>query len=217
MLCLNIAKEWEHMSKTKEEEHRLVNNRKDFLTPLQKKILLFLTNNHPSTINEAVKGTNGNYRSSWTAFKELMKKKLIKEVGLKPYRGQEYPRYWSTESGILYSMTEGIKPEILLKKSQEIYPENKILHFLLEILPILGKQNINDMLYMAIVTDGKIPQNDLISIFARQKQLTDFDIKRYNSILKKYPDIYKQHKDFIRQAKKNLKALSDIFDDESEG
>jgi hypothetical protein len=212
-----MTKEWEHMSKPKEEQHRLVNNRKDFLTPLQKRILLFLTNNHPSTINEVVKGTKGNYRSSWTAFKELMKKNLIKEVGSKSYRGQEYPRYWSTEGGVLYSMTVGTKPEILLRKSQEIYPGKKDLHFLLEILPILGKENINDMAYIAIVTDGKIPQGDLISIFARQKKLTDFEIKRYNSILKKYPERFKQHKDFFKQVKKNLKALSDIFDDESEG
>ena len=199
------------MMKGKEKEHKLSINEQKFLTPLQKKILLFLAVNYPATKNETVKAISGNYRSSWDAFKELEKKNLIKPVSLKNYRGRDYPRFWATENGILIAMSERAKPEILLRRTLEIYPENRELQFLIEVIPILGESAYN-MLYLAIVTNDKIDQSDLISIFATQKKLTDEEKRKYNSILKRYPERFKQHADYIKRVSKNLKDLSDMFD-----
>jgi len=142
---------------------------------------------------------------------EIEKKNLIKAIGLKVYRGREYPRFWVTENGIVLAMSERAKPEILLRKTRELYSENRELQFLIEVVPILGESAYN-MLYLAVVTDGKIDQGDLISIFAAQGKLTDEEIRQYHLILKKYPERYKQHADYIKRVSKNLKDLPDIFD-----
>ena len=196
------------MLKKKGKEHI---SKQQFLTPLQKKILLFLTINDPHDINETVKAVEGNYRSIWAVFKELKKKDLIKEINLKEYRGRKYPRYWATEMGIIFALSERVEPEILLKKTREIYPENRNLQFLIETIPILGKSALN-MLYLSVETGGKIEEGDLISIFASQRKLSPKKIKKYNSVAKRYPERYKQTQDYIIETKKNLKDLSDLFD-----
>ena len=198
--------------KKKDKEHKLTINKREFLTPLQKKILLFLAINYPHTINETVKATRGNYRSSWDAFKELEKKKLIAPVDQKVYRGREYPRYWVTENGILLALSERVNPEILLKKTQEIYPEKKDLQFLIEMIPILG-ETAYDMTYLSVITNGKVDQSDLIRMFTLQDKLSLKLIKKYNSILKKYPKRYKQQVDFVKQVSKNVQELLEMYDE----
>jgi hypothetical protein len=199
------------MIEKKEKEHMLMINKNEFLTPLQKKLLLSLAVSKPQTKNEAVRAIGGNYRSGWDALRELEKKNLIKAVSHKLYRGRVYPRYWVTENGILLALSEKTKPGILLRRTQEIYPENRNLQFLIEAIPILGESAFN-MVRLAVKTSGKIDQNDLISIFAAQKKLDDEELRRYNSILKKYPERYKQHVDYIKRVRKNLKDLSEMFD-----
>jgi hypothetical protein len=197
---------------TKEaEEHKLTINPQDFLTALQRKILLFLAVDYPRTMNSTVRAMSGNYRSSWDAFKELEEKKLIKPVSIKFYKGRKYPQFWATENGILIAMSEGADPKILLRRTQAIYPDNKELQFLVETIPILGESAYN-MLYLAVITNGKIEESDLISVFAAQKKLTEEEKRRYNEILKRYPERHKQHADFIKRARKNLKELSDMLD-----
>jgi len=200
------------MIEKKAKEHKLIHNRQEFLTPLQEKILLFLASNYPMTKNETTRGISGNYRSSWDALKELEKKKLIQAVSQKVYRGREYPRYWVTENGILLALSNRLKPETLLRKTKEIYPEKKNLHFLIEIVPILG-ESAYDMLSLAVVTNGKFEKSDIIQIYASQGKLNDEEIKKYNSILKNYPEIYKHHVDFMKQASKNLKDLLKMYDE----
>ena len=190
-------------------EHTL--NTNHFITPLQKKILLFLAVDRPLTINETVKSIKGNYRSSWDAFKELELKKLVKNVGFKTYRNVEYPRYWLTENGVFFAISEKVDSSILFRRVQEIYPEKKELQFLIEVIPILGG-NIYDLIKLEVITNGKFDQNYLISIFASNKKLTDDEIKRYNSVLVKHPELYKQHKEYINKTQKNLKNLSDMLD-----
>jgi hypothetical protein len=199
------------MIEKKEKEHMLMINKNEFLTPLQKKLLLSLAVSKPQTKNEAVRAIGGNYRSGWDALRELEKKNLIKAVSHKLYRGRVYPRYWVTENGILLALSEKTKPGILLRRTQEIYPENRNLQFLIEAIPILGESAFN-MVRLAVKTSGKIDKNDLISIFAAQKKLDDEELRRYNSILKKYPERYKQHVDYIKRVRKNLKDLSEMFD-----
>ena len=211
MLFMNITNEGEHMIKKKKKEHNLPARKREFLTLLQKKILLFLATHQPLTINETVKAMKGNYRSSWDAFKELEEKNLIQEVTQKNYKGREYPRYWASESGILLAYSERAKPDVLLRKTQEIYPEKKDLQFLIEMLPLLGESTY-DMVYLSVVTNGKISQTDLTHMFSLQEKLSEKTIKKYNEVLKKYPERYQQQVDFIKQAQKNLKDLLAMYD-----
>ena len=87
---MNITKDREHMTKPKAPQHTSKPKTKNaFLPPLQRKVFLYLANNDPKNINETVKAIKGHYKSSWNAFNGLEKKKLVKIVSSKTYRGQE--------------------------------------------------------------------------------------------------------------------------------
>jgi hypothetical protein len=173
--------------------------------PLQKRIILYLAQSEPQTINQTRKGISGHYKSSWTAFKSLKRKGLIKETTSRNYRGRQYPCSWLTDLGVLFAIHEGAKPEVLLKTTREIYPENKDLHFLIEAVPILGKHAL-DVLYLAVLNRGVINQTDLIAIFAGQLQnkLNPKQITQFIEVLKKYPERH-------QQTRKNLRELSDLL------
>jgi len=196
------------MLKKQNKEHIL---NKQFLTPLQKKILLFLAVHDPMNIKELDDAIEGNYRSTWAVFQELKRKNLIEEITVKHYRGRDIPRFWLSEMGVIFVLSARIKPKVILKKTREIYPENRNLQFLIETVPILGKNGLN-MLYLSVVTNCRFEESDLISIFASQSKLSNKKIKKYNSIAKKYPERYKQTQDYIIETKKNLKDLSDLFE-----
>jgi hypothetical protein len=180
--------------------------------PLQKRIILHLTENGPQTINETMKGISGHYKSSWIAFHVLKKKGLIKEVTVRNYRGRDYPRFWVTDSGIFIALHEGTEPKTLLRKTLEVYPEDRKLQFLIEAVPILGK-NAFDVLYLAALSEGLIEQSDLTSIFAAQmqKKLTPKQIRQFIAVLNKYPEPHQQCKDYIKQTRQNLQELSDLL------
>ena len=187
-------------------------NKQNSFPPLQKRIILHLAQSKPQTINETAKGISGNhkgiprnYKSSWIAFKTLAEKGLIKHTTSKDYKGRQYPCSWLTDLGILLALHEGAKPEVLLKTTREIYPENKDLQFLIEAVPILGKHAL-DISYLAVLNRGVIEQTDLTSIFAAQMldKLTPKQITQFIAVLKKYPE---QH----QQTRKNLRELSDLL------
>ena len=180
--------------------------------PLQKRIILHLAESKPQTIYGTAKtisptkrGNPKNYKSSWVAFKTLEKKGLIKHTTSKSYKNRQYPCSWLTDLGVLLALHEGAKPEVLLKTTREIYPENKDLHFLIEAVPILGKHAL-DVLYLAVLNRGTINQTDLISIFAAQVQdkLTSKQISQFIEVLKRYPERH-------QQTRKNLRELSDLL------
>ena len=187
-------------------------SKKNSFPPLQKRIILHLAQSRPQTITETAKkisktkkGIPKNYKSSWIAFKVLKKKGLIKDVTSKDYRGRQYPCSWLTDLGILLALHEGAKPQVLLKTTREIYPDNKDLHFLIEAVPILGKHAL-DILYLAVLNRGVINQTDLISIFAAQLQnkLNPKQITQFVKVLKKYPERH-------QQTRKNLGELYELL------
>jgi hypothetical protein len=109
-------------------------------------------------------------------------------------------------------LCEGAKPETLLSRTLEIYPENGDLQFLIEAVPILGR-NAFDVLYLAALTNGQIEQTDVASILAAQMQRKFApEVKRqFIAVLKKYPETHQRFVDSVKQVRKNLTELSDLL------
>ena len=78
-------------------------------------------------------------------------------------------------------------------------------------LPLLGESTY-DMVYLSVVTNGKISQTDLTHMFSLQEKLSEKTIKKYNEVLKKYPERYQQQVEYMKQISKNLKELLDMYD-----
>jgi hypothetical protein len=183
---------------------------KELLHPLQQSMLLCLAASGPQTINETAKAISGHYRSSWNAMKALKEKGLIAENGLKTHHGREFPRFWLTELGILIALREGAKPETLLRKTRQMYPENKDLHFLIEVIPILDP-NVLDPAYVTLMDNREIELSDKISVLFAQVQigLSSDQKKRFNAVLKRYPKANQLVADFVQSVQKDLKKLAE--------
>jgi len=174
--------------------------------PLQKRVILYLAQTKPQTINEIAIGISRDWKTSSIAFKKLEKEGFVAKTGKsKHYRGRKFPYFWLTDLGVLLAICEGVKPEVLLKTTLEIYPENKDLQLIIETSPILGKQALA-VLYLVVLNRGEIKQTDLTSIFAAQmlNKLTTKQIKQFGKVLERYPERR-------QQTRKNLKELSDLL------
>lgn len=180
--------------------------------PLQKRIILHLAGCTPQTINETKEAISGHYKSTWTAFDVLKEKGLIREVASKSYRGREYPQFWLTELGIYLALCLGAKPNAVLRRTVEIYPEERNLQFTIETVPILGENAFN-ILRLAVLNKGVIEQGDLMSTFAAQmlKGLAPQQVGQFIAVLRKYPELHQQVVGFINQYRKNLEGLSDLL------
>lgn len=176
--------------------------------PLQKQIILHLAHSAPQTINEATKEIKGHYKSSWTAFNTLEKKGLITQVASKSYRGREYPESWLTERGILLALYLGAKPQIVLRRTIEIYPNERNLHFIIEAVLIF---RIPWMLlwHVEVIKEEAIKQEDLIPIFLVHiaMGLTLEQKKQFKHLFRKYPEQKQQYNDYFNEIHKSLKEL----------
>jgi len=189
------------------------------LPPLQKRVVLCLAQEGSQTKNEIK--TNiprlkyafarvAHYKPTWLAIKSLGQKGLVQEVGTKEYRGRKYSRYWLTDEGVLVALIEGANPETLLKKTREIYPENQILLYCLEIAPKLN-QKVLEIGWSAVKTKGKLEPIDLATILLTQMQTKTSDKPFWETveILKNYPKQYKSFKKQIEQMFENLSRLKE--------
>ena len=186
--------------------------KKNFLHPVQKKILLYLANNDPKDKNEVAEAIKGHYKSTWNAFNKLEEKNLIKIVSSKSYQGQEYPRYWLSPDGAFIALCEGAKPNSVIRRTNKIYPENKDLHYLLDSVSIIGNDAFN-IGYLAIISKGKLEQSDmaLMMITQLQKGLSDDSLLQFNKMLKKYPDQEQKFTDTFKKISENLQNLNELF------
>jgi signal recognition particle subunit SEC65 len=175
---------------------------------LQKRIILHLAKNKPQTINEIAKGIEGHYKSTWRNFKILVKENYIQNVmPPKEYQGRKYPRFWITDIGIYVALFEGAKPEPLLKKTLEIYPENQKLQFLIDVFPALEENALN-VLYMAALNKEALTLTQMALIFAAQMQeRSNPKHNEFHQALKWYPEVHQLFRDYISTTRKNLERL----------
>jgi hypothetical protein len=101
-----------------------------------------------------------------------------------------------------------VKQTALIKRTLEVYPENKDLLFLLEAMPI-PEANAFNIAYLAVLSKGKLSQSDLTTVYAAQLQnkLSPEETKQFITVLKKYPKQYQRCKDYIKLSQENLKTL----------
>jgi len=202
------------MSREKQAEHTLLPfTAQELLPPLQKRVLLYLAESDPQTINETVKALKGNYKSTWLAFNSLEKNRLIQKVTLKWYRGREYPQFWLTEGGVFVALCEEASTAALFEKSAGIYPENKVLHCLLEISPILSTEGFRALCF-SFFRNGKLEQSDIDMLIASQMQhkLTVEEAKQLVEIMKKYPEQYKRFSEDMKQLQNNVEKIALLFE-----
>jgi len=189
------------------------------LPPLQKRIILYLAKHEHQTINEINLGINppprnkSLYKSTWTAFKALKGKSMIKEVTSKEWRGNEYPCFWLTDLGIFTALVEGADIQDLLEKTIKTYPNNKILQCCLKIAPFTGIEGYRIAL-SAILNKGKLEQSDLTTIMLTQMQ-KDSSIEQFKQslgILKKdLPEVYEKIDKQIKQYADFLKKIGEMM------
>ena len=164
-------------------------HKSEFLPPLQKRIILFLAQNQPMNKHATAKAMNEHTRSTWLSFKSLENNGLIKKIDRRMSLGRERNCYWLTDSGIFLALIEGAEPKKVLKRTEEIYPENKMLQCVIEITAILGT-GMHKIAYSAVLTKGKLEQDDRSAMMSAQlqKELSLEQIQELMAIMKKYPE-----------------------------
>lgn len=210
---MNITSRRGHMSKPKTQQHKSKPlTEHTLLPPLQKKIFLYIAENDPQDINETAKAINEHYRPSWTAFKQLEKKSLIAKVDSKIYHNREFARYWVTDDGAFIAACEGANQKRLLKRALRIYPNNRNLHFMLEITPIFGV-NVFKIGIFAYASKKKIDESDKGAMIAAQAQskFTAEELKQFSRILKKYPEQQKRFKDTIGRMTIDMQNINSLL------
>jgi hypothetical protein len=182
------------------------------LPSLQREIVLHLAKTGPQTIHETNEKIEHSYKPSWTAFKSLEKKGIIRTGKKKEYRGNEYPLYWLTEEGVITALIEEASPTDLLKSVREVYPNDQVLQYGLEMAPHLNR-DIFRIFLNAFKSKGKLEPVDLGTILFTQAETDTSSEKLVNALetMKKYPKEYKHLKEQISQIQENFSKLAKII------
>jgi len=181
------------------------------LPSLQSDIILHLAKNGSQTINEIATGVSRSYKPSWTAFKSLKEKKLVKEASVKNYRGRAYPQYWLTDDGTLIALSEGADLDRLLELTKQIYPKNQTLACYLEVVSKINPDVIR-VGYSALRQKGKLEPIDLATMIFTETQIKTHDqtLKEIIDTIKAYPIEYVTFKKKMNQLLESLNKLKEI-------
>jgi hypothetical protein len=200
---MSSAKKKEHMSNAKMKS--------DNLHPLQKLIILNLAENEPETINELTQAISKSYKPTHTAFKSLVRKKLIIKTGAKSYRGQQFPRYWLTDEGMIMALLEGANAERLLQKTKELYPDAEITHCFLEIMPLFDPVIIKTS-YSYVKGKGKLGFAEVAQLIlsGAAGAMEVETAEKISKILKKYPLQFTTFKFVVQEM---ITLLSKLIED----
>lgn len=163
----------------------------DNLPSLQKMIVLHLSENMPQTMNETAEILSKCYKPTWTAFKSLEKKKLIKKTAFKEHAGRKYPTYWLTDTGIIRALLEGANYKKLSNQAKSLHPNDRNLHLFLDIEPHVDHQ-ILKMIYSSVKGKKKLDVLDVINLlFIQAPNAMEIEnAEKIAATLQKYPDEY---------------------------
>ncbi|NLB76018.1 MAG: hypothetical protein GX799_06070 [Crenarchaeota archaeon] len=179
------------------------------MPPLQRRIILFLAGNQPMNKHATAKAMNEHTRSTWLSFKGLENSGLVKKIDQRESLGRERDCYWLTDSGVYLALIEGAESKKILMRTKEVYPDNALLHFIIEIAPIMGT-GMHKIGYSAVLEKGKLGESDKNSVKSAMlsqqllKELTLGQIRDLIEIMKKHPQ-FEAFKDQTDQALEKLK------------
>ena len=141
------------------------------------------------TRNQTATNLNAHQKASSKAFKRLRTMKLVTKVGQKDYQNTKYPLFWVTEDGAVFALCEGADQKRVLKRALDIYPDNRNLHFALEIMPIFGLDAFK-LVCSAFAKKGKLEDSDKAQIYATQMEnkFTQDEKTQFVDVLKRYPE-----------------------------
>jgi DNA-binding MarR family transcriptional regulator len=164
-------------------------DKSDFLRFLQRRILLFLAINEPKNKYAIARAMKEYATSTRKSLKSLEESGLIKKIDKRMSLGRLRDCYWLTDSGVFLALIEGAKPRKVLERTREMYPENKLLHLMIEITPILGTA-MHKIGYSSLSTKGKLDETDKSAMMSSQlqKELSLEQIKELFTIMEKYPE-----------------------------
>ena len=178
------------------------------LPPLQRLIILHLAKTNPQTIHETMKKLNKSYKPTWSAFKSLEKKKLIYQIGDKEHRGNKYPTFWLTDEGIMDALIEEAKWDHLLKTCKNLFPDEELLHCLVEISQYLNPEILR--LARNVVKNKQKLNSEVIAYILMSNASFETDMNNIASILKilkKYPEEQKRAEVHIQSMIEKLNQL----------
>jgi hypothetical protein len=200
------------MSKVKPKQHNSKAKKKQIVPPLQKKIVLYFARNEPKTINEVVKDLKSHYKSTWTAFKKLEQRKFIKSVGTKMYQGKEFSRYWLAQDGAYIAILEGAKVDVVIRKTKEIYPDDRETHYFLDATSIFGNDGF-EIAFRAILDKGKLEQEDIVATLMNSvlKGISPEAIAKFFILLKQYPEHNLELESLMKELASNMTKFQDKF------
>ena len=160
------------------------------------------------TKNETATTLNAHHKSTSNVFKKLQTMKLITKVGLKDYQNVKYPLFWVTKDGAVAALCEGADEKRVLKRALEIYPNNRNLHFALEIMPIFGLEAFK-LVCTAFAKKGKLEDSDNAQIYATQMQnkFTPEEESQFTDVLDRYPEQQKPFVDTFKKMNINMEKL----------
>ena len=106
------------------------------------------------------------------------------------------------------ALMEDANPNKLLKQAKTIYPENKNVHWFLEIAPLFDPQVIK-MAHSSLKGKDKLEVREIITLYLSQPSVAmDFKTaKKLTAILKKYPDEYSVLKNAVKEMIDQLSQL----------
>jgi hypothetical protein len=181
--------------------------RSDFLPPLQRGIILFFAINEPKNRHATATAMHEHPTSTNKSLKSLKDSGLIKKIDQRVSLGIQRDCYWLTDAGVYLALVEGADPKKILQRTKEVYPENKLLHCIIETTAILGTA-MHKIGYSALSTKGKLDEDDKSAMVGAQlqKDLSLEQIQGLIVIMKKYPeqfgDIQAKFNEMIEKTKK---------------
>jgi hypothetical protein len=200
------------MSRKKMKEHMSKGiASSDNLPSLQQAIIMYLAKSDPQTINQIANEIDKDYSNTHTAFKSLIRKKLVTKTGTKRYREQEFTCYWLTDEGILIALMEGTSADKLLEKTRTLYPDAKVTHCFLQIMPLFDPAVIR-MAHSNVKGKGKLGSIELVQLILSGAALP-MEMETGQAIVKVLKDYPEQYELLKISVKFMIDQLSQLISD----
>lgn len=194
------------------------NKNRNNLGPLQKRIILCLAEKGPQTMNRTKENIMGHYKPTWQAFKSLQKKRLIRKVRDKDYKGRKYSEFWLTFDGVILSILEGESRGILSKHATGCLPKNEETERLLltiELSKVLDRRWLEHLYFISRKKEELEPR-DVLYLTVQYGMIQGItlnegikQVRVLMNVLKKYPKYHEKLMDIRKDMAKVMQEIKE--------